>query len=375
MWACRMPFESGRRGSLFFRYGVVATVAALMLTVPRAAVAASMPTVPDLTSAHARTVNRVSVGGEHVMSDDSAQYDRYRTPSHCNAAIDRIRRLSWRNLDTVSLDRRMTPLPVMVAAAKRCAARFSVDGVDSSELAAFALLSVVANQPEQARAVTARLMSHAWTSERRARELLTVIRYYASVLTVPKQDMMALVAALDKLGAPVASFRVQAYLTLIQRARIEHNVPWLDSLFTQAAVPFAQLSASDRRQRVDMLHNYYALDAYRSILTTDGDAALRVIQRGAMILGTMSPLHRDKLAALEPAYQMLGEPAPALQAEFWFNTGSGGQARPAPGTSPPRSRAGGRRCGIAPPWRCAVSRRTRSPPRCGAGGRSPPSPA
>lgn len=313
-------------------------------------------------------------------------YARYTRPGQCAQAAHRLNDQYWRDkrADTVIYGPATDSVPAsVIAAAKICAARFSMTKIPSRDLLGLVDLYLWTHQDSLAHSAAERLVaaSSAQLPSNRGWILYQIVRSYLSARPVQLAVAKRYLTQLDALSAPAAPWRLFAH-TLMSRYMMS-----LDDTSAALAEANAALTAGTQMDKNDRADRVFALlDAYHALAEPTSlrfggpaavavfDSAMRVllplraphpgnttrrkapttlgtgdvIVRGgtdpvmamALMMGGMGAsmggpdaqmMLQQAITESQRPYTIVGKPAPPLQASHWYAAGTDTGPRPKPG--------------------------------------------
>lgn len=272
----------------------------------------------------------------------SDPFVRYSRPGECEQAAIRLTNFYWRDKrpDTVVYAPATDSVPApVIAAARACAARFTVAGVKERELLDLAQLYTRARQDDLAQAAIDRLLrtqaalppvERGWTLHLLSSSLL-------GARPTRMESARRYLEQLDALGAPAALWRMLAHTRFAEYAMTvnDREVATRESRAALAAAD--QLSRNIRIDWVFSTVDAYAAFARPLALQRGGPAALALFDT---VTAALTPLRaagspelaqlRGRIAVSRNPYTLFDTKAKPIEANWWFNT-QGDSIRPRPG--------------------------------------------
>jgi len=264
---------------------------------------------------------------------------RYSTPGQCEQAAIRLHRTYWRDKrqDTVVYAPATDSVPgPVVQAARACAARFTVAGVQERELLDLAQLYTIANQDDLAQAAIDRLLRA--QAARPARERGWTLHLMSASLLDARPTRIEAArkyrSQLDALGTPVAIWRLYAYTKLANHLTSLNNRAAAIAAARTALAASKQMDRNDRLDFVSNLVGAYATLAEPLALEQPASATLALFDTVNADLLPLRPAGSPDLEALKGViatarapYSLYGSTGPQLRAARWYNT-QGDSIRP-----------------------------------------------
>ncbi len=269
----------------------------------------------------------------------SDPFVRYSTPGQCEQAAIRLHRSYWRDKrqDTVVYAPATDSVPgPVVQAARACAARFTVAGVQERELLDLAQLYTIANQDDLAQAAIDRLLraQAAWPARDRGWTLHLLSASLLDAQPTRTEAARKYRSQLDALGTPVAIWRLFAYTKLANHLTSLNDRAAAIAAARTALAASKQMHSNDRVDWVSLIVGAYAALAEPLALERPASATLALFDTLNTDLLPLRPASSRELAALKGAietarapYTLYGTIGPPLRAARWYNT-QGDSIRP-----------------------------------------------
>lgn len=273
-----------------------------------------------------------------VPGTAAAQQDRSfdsHNPGRCVVAsriIDGINRHDRRDTTRFTPERD-TLFSATTADLESCSSAFGGEAEDPRELLNLARLQLLTAQ-DQAAIASVRKHMGAMASrspEERAWELYLVVTDYMDGKPARREAAREALAELESLGSAAASVRTLAHYSMLSDAFSRHDDETLRSEFNEVLRAWNELDEETKLWRATVLANAFTTRASVEAVVNGGDAARAVIDSALGIVPRAAELARRSVENAQRLYQNIDKPAARLEAEFWYNTGSTGTTRPAPG--------------------------------------------
>jgi len=256
---------------------------------------------------------------------------RYTTPGQCVQAASRLDMLYWRDKrpDTVVYAPATDSVPAsVVAAARACMTRFTVETTPVPELRRLAVLSLWAGNDTVARRAIGRLVrvgSAPWTADRGWQLWLWIDALYTARPT-RMQDARTAMAQLDALGSRAALWRVFAHT---RAADYNLSVNDRTTAMAEARAALAASRLVPSNERIDWVYRLaqpYRVAASILALTRGGPAALAILDTMATDLTPLRPAGSSDQQRLADGFRQdrnlfehLGmRNVPRVHADAWY---------------------------------------------------------
>lgn len=273
------------------------------------------------------------------------QFARYTTPGQCEQAAIRLTSQYWRDKrpDTVVYAPATDSVPTpVVQAARKCAARFSVESAKERELLDLAQLYILGNQDSLAHAAIKRLLATSREQEtvQRGWTISQIAGTFLSAAPRRLTEATQYLAQLEALGKPVATWRM---FTQTSFARHYMSVNDLASAVTAGKAAIAASADQPQNDRIDWA--YSILSAYASLadptsVTEGGPAALAILDQMGTAVEPLRPAGTKDLEQLmynvkvsRVPYTLFGTTGKPLTADHWYNTKAGDTTFPKSGVA------------------------------------------
>jgi hypothetical protein len=275
------------------------------------------------------------VAGAQEAPDPPAPYTRYAFPIECAQVQARRERLFWRDQrpDTVyHPPLGDVPLPFAVASAGACVNRYQLASVPQRDLIGYGAALLDAQKWTTAEQAYQRLLTalEGASVYERARALQLMVEKYAET-TGQLPVALSYLRQLEALGDVAAPERMLGQLAIVQRAQFADSLSLLDSAVTGALRASRALTGDSAKRYALVSANAYLALADLHARRHHADSAIAAVQMARTTLGPLRPIVMMVLQGAEAPYQLLGKPAPKLQASVWFGGEGAATQRPVAG--------------------------------------------
>lgn len=263
-----------------------------------------------------------------------SRFDSY-NPSRCVVAtrfIDGINRHD-RPDTTRFTTGRDTLTAETIASIKECEQEFRGEASDQREVLDLARVKLFTAQDEAAITLARQHMGRQVKRpvEERAWEIYLIASDLLSARPARIEQARASLADLDKLGKAASGVRVAVHAAMMDQAIRHFDDEWMRAEAAATREAWLELDEEGRLWRVGPLATVALQRAAVESLVRGKDAALAVVDSTLGILPIDARMERGMLEGARRMYQSLGNKAAKLDAQFWYNTGTIGSERPAPG--------------------------------------------
>jgi len=256
-------------------------------------------------------------------------------PGRCVAAARLIERVNrFDHNDTSAYHPASDTLfTATVASIRGCEAAYVGTPIGTDELLDQARVQLFTAQDEAAIASARQRLGTmaSRTPEERGWELYLIVTDYLAAKPARIDEARKALAELDAIGKSVGGIRVLAHFAMASAAIRNWDDELMRAEVDALVKIWTELDAETKRWRYFWMLTSLTNLAAAEAAADRTDLALAAIERLLALIPANDTRALQMYRAIERTYRLTGQKAAPLEAKFWYNTGSTGTTRPAPG--------------------------------------------